>query len=272
MESAARTFCKGYHFAEAMRVLGLNGRSDLLEPVIDQGLVDGLATSAELLADCKDQINAQVPRLRLLRTKKEEDPLAFYDGPSTDASIPDNISLAGSTASTTGASLFTRYTGATGMTGTLNTQTSRKTSKNRRREERKRARGKKGSVYEEEYLVNSIGRLIERVESVREDVARLVEGCVRRGMRERAMALQRSMSEVVGLCKECAEEVFTGGSSALEGTGADGSGAPVEGEDDEEGRGRPGAAGVLQESLEQRGRKREIPVIKDFERLSLLGA
>jgi elongator complex protein 1 len=73
-EAAARAFCKGYLFADAMRIVGLWGREDLLETVIDQGLVDGLVASTELLADCKAQLLAQAPRLRELRAKKKEDP------------------------------------------------------------------------------------------------------------------------------------------------------------------------------------------------------
>jgi hypothetical protein len=37
-----------------------------------------------------------------------------------------------------------------------------RSSKTRRREERKKARGKKGTIYEEEYLVGSLKRLYER--------------------------------------------------------------------------------------------------------------
>jgi elongator complex protein 1 len=74
VETAARAFCKGYLFADAMRIVVLWRREDLLETIIDQGLVDGLVASTELLADCKGQILSQVPRLRQLRAKKEEDP------------------------------------------------------------------------------------------------------------------------------------------------------------------------------------------------------
>ncbi|KAI9680544.1 MAG: hypothetical protein M1817_003984 [Caeruleum heppii] len=250
VQTAAATFCKGYFFADAMRVVGSKGRSDLLEEVIDPGLAEGLATSTELLAECKGQLNAQVPRLRELRAKKEEDPLAYYDAPTTTSDIPDNISLAGTEASTSG-SLYTRYTSRTGTNSSLNTHTTRRTSKNRRREERKRARGKKGSVYEAEYLVNSIRRLMQRVDSVREEVERLREGLLRRGMRERALAVERAMVEVVELCRGCVEEVF--GTVGREGVG-DGQVGDVTGEGEDE-----------------RANIGDMPVMKEFERLSLLG-
>lgn len=211
----------------------------------------------ELLADCKSQLNAQIPRIRELRAKKAEDPLAFFDGDINGGpDIPDNISLAATDASTTGSSLFTRYTSRT-TTGTLATNATRKTSKNRRRDERKRARGKKGSVYEEEYLVNSVARLIERVNAVRDEVGRLVVGLMRRGMRERARAVEAGMAEVVGLCRGCVGEVF----------GRDGK----EGAAGKDGEERPaGADGAIWDNLSgEPGGK--VPVVQEFGKLCLLG-
>ena len=256
--NAARIFCKGYFFADALRTVGLHQRSDLLESVIDTGLVDGMASMTELLADCKSQLNAQIPRLRDLRTKKAEDPLAFFDGDvNGGADIPDNVSLATTDASTMGGTLLTRYTN---RTGTVGTNATRRTSKNRRREERKRARGKKGSVYEEEYLVNSVGRLIERINTVNEEVDRLVVGLMRRGMRERAGAVENAIVEVVELCKGCVDEVFKGDVKEA-----------VEQKEGEEGEGRlKGGGGVLWDTLEG-DKRREAPVVRIFDRLSLLG-
>lgn len=216
----------------------------------------------ELLVDCKSQLNAQIPRIRELRAKKAEDPLAFWDGDINDgADIPDNVSLAPTDASTAGGgSLFTRYTN---RTGTVGTNATRRTSKNRRREERKKARGKKGSVYEEEYLVNSVGRLVERVNAVGGEVERLVVGLMRRGMRERARAVQGAMCEVVGMCRRCVGEVFEvdggrGGEGDVGGKGAVEDGRPKGGE------------GVLWDVVEGE-KRREAPVVKEFARLALLG-
>ncbi|KAI9867254.1 MAG: hypothetical protein M1813_009532 [Trichoglossum hirsutum] len=255
VETAARAFCKGYLFADAMLIVVLRGREDLLETIIDQGLVDGLVASTDLLADCKAQVLAQVPRLRELRAKKEEDPLAYYEG-TAEVDVPDNVSLA-PTDSSTSASLFTRYTS---RTGTVNTQMTHKTSKNRRREERKRARGKKGSVYEEEYLVNSIGRLIERVNSAREEMGPLIQGLLRRRMRERALAIEAALDDVIELIRGCVGEVFR-----LD------QGTQITAEDGQ--TVRPGGAnGVLQDSLEEAARPGKLPPIKALEKLSLLGA
>ena len=246
VEAAARTYCRGYLYPEAIRILSSRTRSDLLEPIIDSGLAEGMAAMTELLAECKGQLNAQLPRLRELRIKKAEAPLQYYnEGDANEGlDIPDNVSLAPTDASTTGASLFTRYTDRT--QGTAQTGATRRTSKNRRREERKRARGKKGSVYEEEYLVASVGRLIERVNSVGDEVGRLVMGLMRRSMRERARAVEQSMSEVLEMCKGCIGEVFGPVQEMLK---------VMEGDEG------------LEEGLKD---KFATPVVKDFGRLSLL--
>ncbi|KAF2399320.1 IkappaB kinase complex, IKAP component [Trichodelitschia bisporula] len=252
--SAARELCKAYAFADALRLVGLKRQPALLE-VVDAGLVDGFGAMTELLAECKGQLHAQVPRLRELRVKKAANPLAFYAGdaePGEGGDFPDNVSLAPTDASTSGGTFLTRYTGKTG--GTAGTGVSRRTSKNRRREERKRARGKKGSVYEEEYLIKSIGRLVERVNAVNGEVGRLVEGLVRRGMRERAQAVEGGMRDVVGICEGVVGEVFSAAKKMGE----------------EEGERPVGADGVLWDSLEETRTGSVAPVVKAFERLSLL--
>ncbi|RAL64465.1 hypothetical protein DID88_001941 [Monilinia fructigena] len=97
LETALRAFCKGYFFADALHLLALKGRPDLLESVIDPGLGDALASSTELLADCKAQLLAQVPRIRELRQKALADPLAFYEGErGGDGELPDDVSVAAS--------------------------------------------------------------------------------------------------------------------------------------------------------------------------------
>lgn len=271
LETACRTFCKGYFFADALHLIALKARPDLLESVIDPGLGDALASSTELLADCKAQLLAQVPRIRELRQKALADPLAFYEGErGGDGEIPDDISVAASSRVSTNRSLFTRYTG-NGSVGTVGTGVSRATSKNRRREERKRARGKKGSVYEEEYLVASVGRLMTRVEDSRSEVERLVVGLVRRGMWERARAIEGSMVEVVALCKGCVGEVF-GAADAGAGANANANANANEQAGAEGQEYRPvGGDAVYAESLQAAGRKKEAPHLSAFEKLTLLG-
>jgi elongator complex protein 1 len=202
---AARLLCKGSLFQDATYLLAVHSQRTLIPEIVDTGLREKSGEITELLADCKAQLNAQVPRIQELRIKKAEDPLAFFGGDAINGAdsgdMPDNISVAPTDASTAGGqSLFTRYSNA-----------SRVTSKTRRREERKRARGKKGSVYEEEYLVNSVRRLVEKVNDVQLETSRVIEGLVTRGlgMRQLAEALDEAVKEVVAMCRNARADVWT---------------------------------------------------------------
>jgi elongator complex protein 1 len=271
LSSAARLLCKGCYFAEAVRIVTLRRQPDLIAEVIDPGLIERSADMTEFLADMKGQLLAQVPRLQELRTKKAEDPMAFYEGMDDGgANIPDNISLA-PTDTTSGGTFMTRYTN---QTGTVNTQTTRKTSKNKRREERKRARGKKGTVYEEEYLSNSIERLIQRINTMQDEIQRLVEGLIKRDMRVRADAVSNAVQEVIEKCQAAVKEMYPSTTTATDGqrvqdgtTSANGTSGVVDMD-----MLRPtGGDATLWDSLQEVGKKREAPVVKAFDRLSLLG-
>lgn len=264
---AARYFCKGNYFASAFELATnpIQPCMELLEKdgVIDSGLNDALGATTELLAECKGQLAAQVPRIKELRERAVADPLAFYEGETSkgDMDIPDDVSVAASRVSTS-ASLFTRYTGRQSA-GTAATGVSRMTSKNRRREERKRARGKKGSVYEEEYLVASVGRLIERVEATRPEAERLVEGLVRRGMREGALAVEALAADVVEMCKKSMDEVYGEVEKPAD--------PSEELERDETGYRPIGGDAVFEETMLARQKKIERPTLGEFKKLSLLG-
>nr|KMM73499.1 IKI3-like protein [Coccidioides posadasii RMSCC 3488] len=261
---AARLLCRGSKFGEACRILALNGHHSLVPDIVDGSLGETMGTMVELLADCRSQLLAQVPRIRELRIRRVTDPLGFFGGePAGGAEgldIPDNISIAPTDASTmAGRSMFTRYTGSTSV--------SRKTSKTRRREERKRARGKKGTVYEEEYLVNSVRRLMERVNSAVEEVEVLVQAMLRRGMRERAAVVEQNLDEVLTMCRGCVEEIFEIKPQAVPGT---------EGSEEAEPNGgavqrvTTGAEGVFWDTLEANAKPKEPPVVREFKKLALL--
>lgn len=121
--------------------------------------------------------------------KVKEDLLVFYEGENFFGSknvdgydILDDIFIVVSLRVMMSVLMFMRYIGKVGSVGIVGFNVLRVISKNRRREEKKRVRGRKGMVYEEEYLVNSVRRLVERVEGMKGEVERLVFGLVRRDM------------------------------------------------------------------------------------------
>ena len=264
IETAVGCWCKGHHFAQAIRVVTQRSRPDLLASAVDVGIAEALGSTTEFLADCKAQLLAQVPRIAELRLRAAQDPLAFYEGERAGgADVPDDVSVAASSRLSTSASLFTRYTGSVGTTAA--TGASRATSRNRRREEKKRARGRKGTVYEEEYLVSSVRRLVERVDAARPEGERLVAALVRRGMAERARAAEALMAEVLGACERAVGEVFPANSK--------GDGEQKGGEDGGEAAwSATGAEGVFQEWAEGRSKMAEPPVLGKMQKLTLLGS
>ncbi|PLN78888.1 elongator complex protein 1 [Aspergillus taichungensis] len=262
--TAARLLCRGSRFADATRLLALHNQQDLLAEIVDSGLADAMGTMTDLLADFRTQLNAQVPRIRELRIRRITDPLAYFGGDptagDTGVDIPDNVSLAPTNASTlAGRSMFTRYTGNTGRTG--RTTSTQQTAKARRKEERKRATGKKGTVYEEEYLVNSVRRLIERANATVAEVENLVFALLRRGMRERAAAVEKTMLDVLKLCGDCLEEVFE--------MAVAGGNAPVAGELHAGGGGFPETGTGVGAGLEGKPRT-DVPTVKELKVSALL--
>jgi len=279
LDTAIPYLCKGYLFADAQRLCVLHGRPGLLETAVDVGLAEALSSSTEFFADCKAQLRAQIPRILELRQKAAEDPLAFYEGERAGGlDLPDDVSIAASSRVSTSASLFTRYTGKNGSVGTVGTGVSRATSKNRKREEKKRARGRKGTVYEEEYLVNSVRRLVERVEGNKGETERLVFGLVRRGMMERARTVEALMAEVVEACSVAVKQVFPAAASASTAGGGAGGGAGENGDAAkadmaQDGSWEPsGADAVLAATLEAKWRTMEPPVVTGIQKLSILGS
>ena len=56
--------------------------------------------------------------------------------------------------------------------------------------------------------MNSIERLIERINGMQEEIHRLVEGLVRRGMRERATAVETAVIDVEQRCRDAVREMY----------------------------------------------------------------
>lgn len=262
--SAAHLLCRGSQFSEAYRLLVLHHKQDLIPNIVDSNLGEAMGKMVNFIADCNGQLNAQVPRIKEIRTIKATDPLKFFGGDAAVAAdsgydIPDNISLAPTEATTAaGRTLFTRYTGAT--------SSSRQTSKARRKEERKRASGKKGTIYEEEYLINSVRRLIERVNGAVDETETIIGALLRRAMRERAAFLGEKFQEVQKSCLDSIDAVFVSSSDP----------ASTEQAADEErpiGSQRPmGGEGVLWDSIHgEDSRTKSPPTVRKLKVFSLLG-
>lgn len=206
-------YCKGFQFDEA--ILCSDQKGDLLERV-DDGLREQFGSIQELFADCVAQINSQVRRLREVRAQRAQDMLGYG---MAGLSVADDVSVAG-TETTVAASYMTRYTDKTG--GTAKTGASRRTQKNKRRDDRKKARGRKGTVYEEEYLIASTGRLIDRLVHTQPNAKLLAAGLKRRKINVHYDELLSGFKQVLGLLEANVDEIYNVSDKDLERYNEDG--------------------------------------------------
>ncbi|GAA6006180.1 hypothetical protein JCM11491_002062 [Sporobolomyces phaffii] len=158
LPAAVNILCEGNLFAEAVRLTVLHDRRDLIESRIKSGTIDMQQRLLDDFSDVTEQLEKQADRLDELHKRKENNPYQYFciDDPSAALEnlelAPDGVSDAGTA--------FTRYT--TNPTTVASSQrSSSKTARSRRRAGLKKAAGKKGSVYEEMYLLNSIKKTFE---------------------------------------------------------------------------------------------------------------
>ncbi|KAG2231182.1 IKI3 family-domain-containing protein [Thamnidium elegans] len=202
VEEVVDCLLKGSLWKEAERISYTHDRSDLIETHVKPGLVEGYAQMEDDLDEMMAQFRKQTARLVELRTRKPEQNV---DNPMANDESLDNIDMFSDTTSMY--SQFTRYTNASSRVSSVSSTGSaktRKTSKLRKKEERKRARGKKGTVFEEEYIVNSLKKLYEKASNLQNDFGNLIRALVPFDYVEEARAIQEKFKSFL---KELEAEV-----------------------------------------------------------------
>ncbi|KAL7317602.1 putative elongator complex protein 1 [Mucor circinelloides] len=195
IEEVVDCLLKGSLWKEAERTSYTHDRPDLIETHVKPGLVEGYTQMDDDIDEMLAQFHKQSARLVELRTKKPE---VNIENPMANDESLDNIDMFSDTTSMY--SQFTRYTNASSRVSSVSSQgssKSRKTSKLRKKEERKRARGKKGSVFEEEYIVNSVKKLIEKASTMQNDLGNLIRALVPFEYVEEARAIQEKFEKFI---------------------------------------------------------------------------
>ncbi|ORY06286.1 IKI3-domain-containing protein [Basidiobolus meristosporus CBS 931.73] len=187
-EEAVDTLTNGNLWSEALRIANLYDRSDLIETHIKPGLVESFNHLNEDISEMNDQLTKQTTRLAEIRAKKALEASEI----EAVSDMLDNIDVMSDTTSM--ASEFSRYTKASTRVTSFSSK-SGKTAKSRKKKE-KRLRGKKGSVFEEEYLMDSLKRLILRFNIHQTESKSLVKHLALFGHLEKAREIQRRMSEL----------------------------------------------------------------------------
>ncbi|KAI8385764.1 IKI3 family-domain-containing protein [Blakeslea trispora] len=206
IEEVVDCLLKGRSWKEAERISYTYNRTDLIETHVKPGLVEGYTQIDEEIDEMMAQYHKQSARLVELRTRKPEQ---MVENPMANDESLDNIDMFSDTTSMY--SQFTRYTNASSRVSSVSSQGSgktRKTSKLRKKEERKRARGKKGTVFEEEYIVNSIKKLIEKASQMQTDMGDLIRALVPFEYVEEARAIQAKFEKALKELEACRDTVF----------------------------------------------------------------
>ncbi|EPQ55375.1 IkappaB kinase complex, IKAP component [Gloeophyllum trabeum ATCC 11539] len=142
---------EGNLFSEARRIISLHKTPDLLTEIVLPAILESRSQIGEDISEMREQLQKQLHRIRELRVKKIEEPDAFYGVEDTtlhNVDVMTDVSMA--------PTAFTRYTVAPSTAS----RTSKRSSRSKRKMERKIGSGRKGTVDEEEYLLNSVTKLV----------------------------------------------------------------------------------------------------------------
>ncbi|KAJ2511635.1 putative elongator complex protein 1 [Coemansia sp. RSA 2049] len=227
-EDALSLLVRGNHWAEALRTARLRDRHDLIETTVYPGMQSALSELDDDIREISESLNGKAQRLKELRAKSLE---ALVEQHIERAA--HDVDVMSDTASM--ASRFSTFTAtASNATSQMTGSTARRISKNKRKEERKRVRGKKGSIYEESYLVDSISKLVDRVRAAQVHVREMSLALLHFGLASQAHKLQLLFGSLVALVLENGDWVFDEQRVQMQ-LGENGIPEPVSAESDESG-------------------------------------
>ncbi|KAG9294044.1 hypothetical protein G9A89_000666, partial [Geosiphon pyriformis] len=189
LEEAVGFLAQAYMWKEAERICYLHSREDLVVSLLRPSILEGYKHITEDIDSMLDQLRKQITRLGEISSSRSNTQTEYFQNDL----ILDNTEILSDTHSL--ASNFSLYSQSNTRLSVESTR-SGKTAKSRRREERKRARGKKGSVFEEEYLLNSLKRLKERFNGMKENISKVLQYLAMSKNLEKARHLQSSYGEL----------------------------------------------------------------------------
>ncbi|BGP57178.1 Putative elongator complex protein 1 [Rhodotorula sphaerocarpa] len=210
VDAAVDALCEGGLHGEAIRTAVFSRRLDLIDSRVKGS---ALELQNRLLEDCeelREQIEKQVDRLGELKLKQEQNPYFYFCIDDPVAAL-ENVEIAPDGMSDAGTA-FTRYT-ANPTTAASSTRRSSKTATSRRKAALKRVAGRKGTVYEEMYLLNSIKKVVEgRHSDLQTDASKLLPVLLSldsREHRDAAKELQATLAAFEAFLLATVDRVWT---------------------------------------------------------------
>ncbi|KAJ3242809.1 hypothetical protein HDU78_001127 [Chytriomyces hyalinus] len=193
-----RALLKGGFWDEAVRIAHKQSRGDLVASEIKPAVHAEYETAVDDVKEMLITFQKQRARLDIVR-KEYLEKQAKIDSGEYDPLL-DTIDMMSDTTSMA-SSKRTARTGKTSIS-------SGNTAKSRRRQDRKRATGKEGTFYEEEFLVNSLFKAVEKSNALRGSIHRLVTALMYHGYISEARNLQSTYESTLPLLKAGCVGVF----------------------------------------------------------------
>lgn len=185
---AIRCFLLGRDWASSIRLAYTHGLDGMIESAIEPAVLDRCEEFCQEIQDFGKDFNRKIDRLVTVRLSKTLDIKTSdetYDIGDIDA-MSDTTSMQSKATHLS--------TANTWMSGT--TMRSGKSGKSRRKQERKKASGKEGSPFEEDYLVESLRKMFAHITSMRTDTASLVSALISLGKMQEALQCQQLLDSM----------------------------------------------------------------------------
>ncbi|XP_073676235.1 elongator complex protein 1 [Garra rufa] len=199
-EEAISALIQGAAWEEALRLIYLYNRQDIIETDLKSALLDAHSNHTSFLETQKALFIRHKNRLAVVRELKAKARLELFDEEGPDCADAELYSEASSVL--TGSHLGSKYSRS-------NSRISSRSSKNRRKAEGKKYSLKEGSPFEDIALMNALFQIITVVDKMREELHSLLKALVLFQFDGPASNLQRDYGELLQLMETALPEIWT---------------------------------------------------------------
>uniref|UniRef100_A0A8C1Q8T7 Elongator complex protein 1 n=1 Tax=Cyprinus carpio TaxID=7962 RepID=A0A8C1Q8T7_CYPCA len=197
-EEAISALIQGAAWEEALRLIYLYNRQDIIETDLKSALLDAHSNQTSFLESQKALFIRHKNRLAVVQELKAKARLELFDEDGPDCADAELYSEASSVL--TGSHLGSKYSRS-------NSRISSRSSKNRRKAEGKKHSLKEGSPFEDIALLNALTQIITIVDKMR--VHSLLKALVLFQFDGAASSLQRDYGELLQLMETALPEIWT---------------------------------------------------------------
>ncbi|XP_042304851.1 elongator complex protein 1 isoform X2 [Sceloporus undulatus] len=199
-EEAILLLLEGSAWDEALRLIYKYNRNDVLETNFKPSLLEVQKNHLMFLETQKAAFSRHRKRLSVVRELKQQAQNELLDFEGTNCPESDLFSDASSLV--TASDMSSKYTHS-------NSRISARSSKNRRKAERKKHSLKEGSPLEDVALLEVLGEIVRRIDSLKGEVHSLLKYLVLFGYDGQAQELQQAFEDILQLTQNSVLEIWS---------------------------------------------------------------